>query len=44
MPRIFSSVLVWLRFVVVALWLAAAAATFVYLPGLGSARRSSSAG
>ena len=36
MPRVFASVVVWLRYVVVALWIAAAAATAVYLPGLGS--------
>jgi putative drug exporter of the RND superfamily len=35
-PKVFASVVVWLRFVVVALWVAAAAATAVYLPGLGS--------
>jgi putative drug exporter of the RND superfamily len=32
----FGSVLVWLRHVVVILWVAAAAATTAYLPGLGS--------
>ena len=36
MPRVFASALVWLRYVVVTLWLAAAALTAVYLPGLGS--------
>ena len=36
MPRVFASVVVWLRYLVVTLWIAAAAATAVYLPGLGS--------
>ncbi|HXV96413.1 MAG TPA: MMPL family transporter [Gaiellaceae bacterium] len=32
----FASVVVWLRYVVVTLWIAAAAAVALYLPGLGS--------
>ena len=36
MPKVFASVVVWLRYLVVTLWIAAAAATAVYLPGLGS--------
>ena len=36
MPRVFASTVVWLRYVVVAAWIAAAAATTIYLPGLGS--------
>ena len=36
MPKAFASVVVWLRYLVVAAWIAAAAATAIYLPGLGS--------
>ncbi len=36
MPKAFAAVVVWLRYLVVAAWIAAAAATAVYLPGLGS--------
>jgi putative drug exporter of the RND superfamily len=35
-PKVFASVVVRLRFLVVAAWIAAAVATAVYLPGLGS--------
>jgi putative drug exporter of the RND superfamily len=36
MPKVFASVVVRLRYLVVAAWIAAAVATAVYLPGLGS--------
>ena len=36
MPGIFAAIVVWLRFLVVAAWIAAAVATTIYLPGLGS--------
>ena len=36
MPKVFATVVVKLRYLVVAAWIAAAAATAVYLPGLGS--------
>ena len=36
MPRVFASTVVRLRYLVVAAWVAAAVATTVYLPGLGS--------
>jgi RND superfamily putative drug exporter len=35
-PRVYASALVWLRYLVVAAWIAAATAVAVYLPGLGS--------
>jgi RND superfamily putative drug exporter len=35
-PKAFASVVVWLRYLVVAAWIAAAAAATIYLPGLGS--------
>ena len=36
MPRVFAATVVRLRYLVVAAWIAAAAATTVYLPGLGN--------
>ena len=36
MPKVFASLVVWLRYLVVILWIVAAAATAIYLPALGS--------
>ena len=36
MPKAFASVVVWLRYLVVAAWIVAASAATIYLPGLGS--------
>jgi RND superfamily putative drug exporter len=35
-PKAFASVVIWLRYLVVVAWIAAAAAATIYLPGLGS--------